>query len=281
MAHVVANGVNLHVQRLRRQRSGPGEPENGAPVVVFLHGLVIDNLSSLYYSLANPVAQSGADAILYDQRGHGLSACPPSGYRIEDSVADLRGLLNALEVTAPVHLVGHSYGASIALRAAMADPAGISSLVLVEPHCAESDDGGNWVEDVADMLTASALALEHNPINGELSPSERRKARPVQTINAFLNASTLIEDVAASPPFTDGELAALSVPVLAVYGEYTDLASSARKLAGTVPGCRLEVLPGLGHSVLRDARDVVLDLVEAWLRSFDAAGLREPAGATR
>jgi pimeloyl-ACP methyl ester carboxylesterase len=272
VAHVAANGVNFHVQRLRRQSPGD-DPRPRGPVVVFLHGLVIDNLSSLYYSLANPVAQTGADAILYDQRGHGLSERPPAGYRIEDSVADLARLLDALEVSGPVHLVGHSYGASIALRAALAEPARFASLVLIEPHCAESHDGGDWVEDVADMLTASALALEHNPIDGNLSPSERRKARAVQATNSFLNATTLIEDIAASPPFTDDELGHLRAPVLAVYGEYTDLASSARKLAACAPGCRLEVLPGLGHSVLRDARDVVLAMVESWLAGFLPAGV--------
>jgi pimeloyl-ACP methyl ester carboxylesterase len=246
---------------------------------VFLHGLVIDNLSSLYYSLANPVAQAGADAILYDQRGHGLSERPSCGYRIEDSVADLGRLLERLGTAGPVHLVGHSYGASIALRAALAEPARFASLVLIEPHCAESHDGGDWVEDVADMLTASALSLEHNPIDGNLSASERRKARAVQGTNAFLNTTSLIEDIASSPPFTEDELRGLPVPVLAIYGEYTDLASSARKLAACIPGCQLEVLPGLGHSVLRDARDVVLAMVEAWLAGFSPAELPPAAEA--
>jgi pimeloyl-ACP methyl ester carboxylesterase len=271
MARVVANGIDFHVQRLRRQ-SSDGVPGPPGPVVVFLHGLVIDNLSSLYYSLANPVAQAGAETILYDQRGHGLSERPPGGYRIEDSVADLVSLVDALEIGCPVHLVGHSYGASIALRAALAEPARFASLVLVEPHCADSDDGGDWVEDIADMLTASALALEHNPIEGNLSASEQRKARAVQATNSFLNGTTLIEDIAAAPPFTDDELRGLAVPVLAVYGEYTDLAASARKLGTCVPGCRLEVLPGLGHSVLRDARDVVLAMVQGWLAEASPAG---------
>jgi pimeloyl-ACP methyl ester carboxylesterase len=274
VAGVAANGITFHLQRLRRQ-SSEGAPDANAPVVVFLHGLVIDNLSSLYYSLANPVAQVGADAILYDQRGHGLSERPPSGYRIEDSVADLGRLLESLEVTGPVHLVGHSYGASVALRAALAEPERFASLVLVEPHCAESHDGGDWVEDVADMLTASALSLEHNPISRNLSASERRKVRAVQATDSFLNATSLIEDIAASPPFTDEELSALQVPVLAIYGEYTDLASSARKLAACIPHCRLEVLPGLGHSVLRDARDVVLGMVESWLAGFSQGGVGE------
>jgi len=277
MADVAANGITFHLQRLRRQ-SSDSAPHTSGPVVVFLHGLVIDNLSSLYYSLANPVAQVGADAILYDQRGHGLSERPPSGYRIEDSVADLGRLLENLEVAGPVHLVGHSYGASIALRAALAEPARFASLVLVEPHCAETHDGGDWVEDVADMLTAAALSLEHNPVARNLSTSEPRKFRGVQATNSFLNATSLIEDIACSPPFTDDELGTLQVPVLAIYGEYTDLASSARKLAATIPNCRLEVLPGLGHSVLRDARDVVLGMVESWLAGFAPGGVGE-AGA--
>src|SRR5437763_330342 len=277
MADVDANGITSHLQRRRRQ-STDSAPHSTDPVVVFLHGLVIDNLSSLYYSLANPVAQVGADAILYDQRGHGLSERPPSGYRIEDSVADLGRLLENLEVAGPVHLVGHSYGASVALRAALAEPARFASLVLVEPHCAETHDGGDWVEDVADMLTAAALSLEHNPVARNLSTSEPRKFRGVQATNSFLNATSLIEDIACSPPFTDDELGTLQVPVLAIYGEYTDLASSARKLAATIPNCRLEVLPGLGHSVLRDARDVVLGMVESWLAGFAPGGAGE-AGA--
>jgi pimeloyl-ACP methyl ester carboxylesterase len=274
VADVAANGITFHLQRLRRQPSDRA-PDAGGPVVVFLHGLVVDNLSSLYYSLANPVAQVGADAILYDQRGHGLSERPPSGYRIEDSVADLGRLLDSLEVAGPVHLVGHSYGASVALRAALAQPERFASLVLVEPHCAESHDGGDWVEDVADMLTAAALSLEHNPVGSNLSASERRKFRGVQATDSFLNATSLIEDIASSPPFTDEELSALQLPVLAIYGEYTDLASSARKLAACIPHCRLEVLPGLGHSVLRDARDVVLGMVESWLAGFSKGGVGE------
>jgi pimeloyl-ACP methyl ester carboxylesterase len=276
VADVAANGITFHLQRLRRQ-SSDSAPDAKGPVVVFLHGLVIDNLSSLYYSLANPVAQVGADAILYDQRGHGLSERPPSGYRIEDSVADLGRLLESLGVAGPVHLVGHSYGASVALRAALAEPERFASLVLVEPHCAESHDGGDWVEDVADMLTASALSLEHNPISRNLSAAERRKVRGVQATDSFLNATSLIEDIASSPPFTDDELSALQVPVLAIYGEYTDLASSARKLVACIPHCRLEVLPGLGHSVLRDARDVVLGMVESWLAGFSQGGVGEAA----
>src|ERR1700709_2285355 len=103
MPDVVANGVRLHVQRL----SSPGMRDD-APVVVFLHGLVMDNLSSFYYTLANPVAAAGADVVLYDLRGHGLSERPRTGYQVDDSVADLAALLNALGINGPGHLASTS-----------------------------------------------------------------------------------------------------------------------------------------------------------------------------
>lgn len=272
MAHITANGVALHIQRLRRQ-SDEEQPEG--PVVVFIHGLVVDNMSSLYYSLANPVAQEGAEAILYDMRGHGRSDSPATGYTLEDSMADLVGLLDAMDLRAPVHLVGHSYGASVALRTALTHPGRIASLVLIEPHCSGSGDGGDWVEDIADLLTASALGFDHNPVPGDLSAADQRRARSAQAANSFLNCTSMIEDVASSPPFTDDELEGLDCPVLAIYGQYTDLAPSARKLAQAVPRCRLEVIAGIGHSVLRDARDDVLGLVTGWL-STDGPPCREP-----
>ena len=51
MAEVTTRGVRFHVQTMPAS-SG----ERGAPIVVFVHGLVMDNLSSFYYTLANPVA---------------------------------------------------------------------------------------------------------------------------------------------------------------------------------------------------------------------------------
>src|SRR6185436_684479 len=111
MADVVVNGVRHHVQRLGR----------GAPAVVFVHGLVMDNLSSFYFTLANPVAATH-QAVLYDLRGHGLSERPARGYAIADFVADLGALIDAHDLGAQVHLVGNSFGGTVALAFAAAHP---------------------------------------------------------------------------------------------------------------------------------------------------------------
>ena len=57
--------------------------------VVFLHGLVMDNLSSFYYTLA-PAAARAADVVLYDLRGHGRTERPVRRLPLEDAVDDLR-----------------------------------------------------------------------------------------------------------------------------------------------------------------------------------------------
>src|ERR1700761_2490450 len=90
------------------------EPDDAAGArlapVVFVHGLVMDNLSSFYYTLAGPVTAAGARVLLYDLRGHGGSERAPRGYATSDQAADLIGLLDASGVTEPVHLVANSFG---------------------------------------------------------------------------------------------------------------------------------------------------------------------------
>lgn len=281
MAEVLARGVNFHVQRIARADAavGPSPLAPYGPRVVFVHGLFIDNLSSLYYSLANPVAQAGADAILFDLRGHGRSERTPAGYTLDDSVEDLFGVVDALGVDGPVHLVGHSYGASVALRAGLRHPGRLAGMTLIEPHCADTDDGASWVDDVADALTAIALCSETLalPADDEVPPGALRKLRALKTTDAFLNATTMIEDVAAAPRFTGAELASLEVPTMAVYGEHTDLGSSVAMIRTSMPRCRLEVFPNVGHSVLRDATPRVLELLIEWLGECSDPGLESAA----
>jgi pimeloyl-ACP methyl ester carboxylesterase len=109
VAEVVARGVRFHILRLGR----------GETTVVFLHGLIIDNLSSFYLTLANPTARN-AQVLLYDLRGHGKSERTPAGYGVADMVADLAAILNVLGITRPVQLVGTSFGGLLALAFAVA-----------------------------------------------------------------------------------------------------------------------------------------------------------------
>src|SRR5262249_16239824 len=138
---VMVRGVRLHVQRL-------GTP-SARPPVVFLHGLVMDNLSSWYFTVALPAARHG-EVILYDLRGHGKSERPTTGYRLEDHIADLAELLDVLAVPEAT-LVGNSFGGLLALAFAAQHPDRVAGIVLCDGHL--GDDA------FAEQMTAT-LRLE-------------------------------------------------------------------------------------------------------------------------
>jgi len=141
MAEIFTRGQRFHIQRMGQ----------GDRTVVFLHGLVMDNLSSWYFSVANTVAKH-AQVLLYDLRGHGYSDRPAQGYRIEDHVADLLAILDCEGHGQPVDLVGNSFGGLLALAFALAHPDRVRSLVLVDAHTGDASFG----EEMAATLSLDA-----------------------------------------------------------------------------------------------------------------------------
>jgi pimeloyl-ACP methyl ester carboxylesterase len=260
MADLVANGVRHHVQRLGDRGC--------ARTVVFVHGLVMDNLSSFYFTLANQAATT-ADVVLYDLRGHGMSERPPAGYTVSELVADLAALLAGLDVTRPVQLVGNSFGGTLALAFAAAHPARVAGIVLIDAH----DGATGWSEQMAATLGLRGDARDAKIADTFQSwlgrHSERKRNRLARAAEALVEGTTLVADLAASPALGPAELARITAPVLAVYGEGSDVIDRGRALAAALPACELVVLPGCSHSVLWEATPEVRRRVVDWLARGD------------
>jgi pimeloyl-ACP methyl ester carboxylesterase len=233
---------------------------------VFVHGLGLDNLASFYFTLAVPAAEAGARVVLYDLRGHGLSGQPETGYSTHDNVEDLCALLDELGHPGPVYVVGNSYGGIVAARMAAEVPERVAGLVLIEASA--GPDAATWFEDIANTITVAALRLEGYQL-GEYhrvyDRSQRRLVRLATHADSLLNETSLIDDLAAERPLSPADLAAISCPVLGVYGEHSDLVGAAGDLRHHVPDCRVEILPGEIHTVLRDATGTLRDLIHGWL----------------
>lgn len=254
------------------QRSGRGKA-----TVVLVHGLVMDNLASWWYTLAGPLAK-GAEVICYDLRGHGLTSRPPRGYALADSVGDLVALLDALEVARPVHLVGNSYGGVVALATALAAPGRVASLVLVEAHAAVEGQWRKEREQLAHGLDLAGIFLEDAEVNDWLDRVGGRKVnRMARRAKDLIYETTMVEDLRDSPPFSEAQLARIACPVLLVYGERSDIFSRAVLLERLVPKARLSVVAGVDHSVLREAPGTVRALLGAWMEEHGAAG-KVPVG---
>ena len=153
------------------QRFGKGER-----TVVFIHGLVMDNLSSFYFTLANPIAET-CDVICYDLRGHGMSERPPTGYSVDTLVADLAALLDALEITRPVDIVGNSFGGLLALAFAAKHPDRVARLALIDAHTGV--DG--WAAQMtATLAVAAEPALDRRVVPELARPPQRAQAQPAR-----------------------------------------------------------------------------------------------------
>lgn len=256
MADLSVRGVRHHVQRL-----GAG----GVPAV-FVHGLVMDNLSSFYFTLANPVA-TARTTVLYDLRGHGRSERPATGYTVAELVADLAALLDALALAEPVALIGNSFGGLIALAFAAAHPARVRTLILIDAH-----DG---TEGTAAQMTAT-LGLTGAARDQKIADSfaswlgrhsERKRTRLADSARALVEDTSLVADLGASPPMTRAALAAIAAPTLALYGEHSDVRARGEALAATLPRCTLEVVPGCTHSILWEATALVRARTLTWLEA--------------
>jgi 2-(acetamidomethylene)succinate hydrolase len=69
--------------------------------------------------------------VSFDQRGHGRSGRPASGYTAADFAADIAGAVRVLG-GGPALLIGHSLGARNALEAAVRTPEAVAAVVAIE-----------------------------------------------------------------------------------------------------------------------------------------------------
>jgi pimeloyl-ACP methyl ester carboxylesterase len=113
------DGRHIHVER-----SGSG------PLVVALHST---GMSGRQWGALAARLEDRFTVVRPDWLGCGGSADWPADepFRLEDDLAVLRAVL--ADCGGPVHLVGHSYGGTMALWAALEDPARVRSVAVYEP----------------------------------------------------------------------------------------------------------------------------------------------------
>lgn len=144
-----------------------GGQSDGA-CVLFIHGFGAD-----HQSWAGNVASvfKFAQALVVDLPGHGDSVSIPTGGSLS-AIAD--NLLLSLDTDKPVHLVGHSIGASIATLCAAKQPDRIASLSLLAPAGLGVGVSRNFVDRFVRLENESeALQLLQTLVHSErlISPA--------------------------------------------------------------------------------------------------------------
>lgn len=256
--------------RLVVRRTGAGDP------VVLVHGSG-GGLHS-WAAVADLLADDH-ELWMPARRGYGPSDVPPGVKSFPDEVADLVAVVRAASGPSgrPVHLVGASYGATLALHTAAAEPADLRSLAVFEAplYAAGPTTAALLVRYRAaferDDAPAMAAALnELTRVPAEIVAAFAAQAgdqRP-DPVEARRTAVGWLHDLEAlASDGTDlARWSSIRVPTLLMQGADTwePMPSTMNALAATIPSARQVVWPGQSHFVTMTAPALVADTLRGF-----------------
>lgn len=102
--------------------------KGAGPLMLFFHGITSN--SAVFEPLMARLSHRFT-TIAVDQRGHGLSDKPESGYEANDYADDIAALIRTLD-RGPAILVGHSLGSRNSVTAAARNPELVRSVVAID-----------------------------------------------------------------------------------------------------------------------------------------------------
>lgn len=308
-ACVAAAAVTPHASEQPRETRVPignaslyvREVGRGRPVIVlhggpdFDHAYLLPELDQL---------ADGFRLIYYDQRGRGRSAekVRPEDVSLASDLDDLDALRRHLRLDTPV-LLGHSWGAVIALEFALRHPTRVSQLVLMNPapvsaaqvaglrrsYAAQLGSEMNRQREILDSApykqgNPDAVAARyrihfkralHRPSDFEklmarMSAGFRRQGREA-ILKAWAVEERLYRDTWSQPGYDLlPRLRTLQTPTLVIVGEQDFIPPAiAGEIAKALPNATLVSIPLCGHfAYLECASDV--------RRAFDSVVPRTP-----
>lgn len=261
MAFVTVGTENSTDIELYYEDHGAGQP------VVLIHGYPLDGSSWEKQSAA--LLGAGYRVVTYDRRGFGKSSKPVAGYDYDTFAADLKVLLDTLDLRDAV-LVGFSMGTGEVARylstygsARVARAAFLGSL---EPFLLRTDDNPDGVpQDVFDGLMEAVTADRYaffteffkNFYNADTFLGTPRLSQ--EAMNASWNlaaASGATASVAAQPTWlTDfrQDIPKIDVPALILHGTADNILpieTTGRRFAKELPSAKYVEIEGAPHGLL-------------------------------
>lgn len=229
----------------------------GRPLVV-VHGTAADRDS--WRGVAERL--EGFEVALLERRGRGAST-DGDDYSIGREVEDVLAVLD--EYPEPA-LLGHSFGAVVALEAARRTDR-ISDLVLYEPPVLAGREGDAMAEDLRrirdeegeDAAVKAFLEAGVADDVDEWWPEWREEAPPGRTVLREVETVERYE-------LADSVDARTSALLLHGTESPAHLQESTRAVADVLPNSRVVELEGLGHAGNAEAPDAVADVIESFLR---------------
>ena len=273
---VNANGLRIHYTRTGGDK----------PVVVMNHGMGDDGLCWTHVAKK---LEGEYDLILPDARGHGKSASGKGDYSLQQRVADLKGIIEALKLDRPI-IGGHSMGADTSLHLAAEFPELTRGVFLEDPpiilpgeKLGSADQQLDSAEDLGKMMVKFFRLFKLLP--KFISRPMAKKAMPSypeDEITPWLNSKKRISfdlingvagmDINLSDPFE--AISRIQAPVLLFIGDKEKMSitspEAAQKAAEANNNLRIIHLKGASHDIRRTRFDGYLPELQSFFREVYA-----------
>ena len=253
-------------------------PGSGTPIVL-LHGLT--GLAHVWGETVNALGGYGP-AWALDQRGHGDSPAPVSGYSIAEYVGDVVAFVRTLRLEQP-HLVGHSMGARVAMVAAARHPELFRSVSVVD--IGPERWTANWRDTVAAIERMPATMTEAETLafftRNRPTPAARQRGYLSRLRDAGEGRLTWRGSPEAwkqtvkshrSRDFWE-EWGRIAIPALLIRGgDSNELRPAvAARMRDRNPGVRYQEFAGVGHNIPLIAPETLAAALAAFWETVPAA----------
>lgn len=246
---------------------------DGQPVVVFLHGITANR------RVWDPIIERLSPrftCVSVDQRGHGLSDKPDSGYSDLDYSNDIQLLAERLSPTAGIFVVGHSLGARNSIVAASRFPLSVRGIVaidfvpfiedsvfdLLEKRVLEGHRSFAGLAELKDYLCGRYVHLPKDAIERRAEHGyDKNEAGEYVPLAA---AGAMAETVVGLREDLEPYLSNLEIPAVIVRGELSTLVSPEAFSRASSLNAKVDavVIPGADHYVPEEAPREVAELIE-------------------
>ncbi len=236
---------------------------------VLIHGLSEER--SVWSRQESFLGQS-MKALSYDVRGFGASPAGAGQGTVAQMADDLGQILSS-HSTGPAWLVGFSMGGVIAQRFALDFPDMVAGLVLVASSCTVGRPGieffNSRIADATNKGLDAIRTITERDASGCFSMGDQQlieqyrqlRTAAVRDIDGYLNACRAMLRLSDEPMMP--ELGAIDCPTFVLAGELDPYCppKASSMIADAIPGAEMHVIPGAGHCMHWEAREITNDLI--------------------
>lgn len=253
-----------------------GDINSDKPVILFLNGIMMSTAS---WEQFKPAFTQSNTLIRFDMLDQGQSSKADTPYDQSIQVDILYQLLQELKLH-KVHIMGISYGASIALQFAVKYPHFVDRLIIANAVMKTSSwlkaigDGWNQVAKTRDGEAYYNISIPYiySPLfyTQHINWMEQRKELlvPLFSNPAFLDAMTRLT-ISAETHNTEGQLENITANTLIIGSELDFLTPVFEQevLHQQIPNSKLVIIPKCGHASMYEQPELFTTLVLGFINN--------------